>query len=212
MKEVSLFISVIVSFLLTMIIGNFLYKFENKKAFNYLNTFPFEMESKKDSKITLLFRILLGVFICISCIDVLYLLIFHYDSNFNSRFLGGMLILEAFMILGVFLVSTQLYKGHIIVSSLLFVLNSFSYIVLGYNSLINNHPLWVSIVSFIIGFILLIIMFSPLLKDWFKITRKVENDEETTSRMKINLFVFNEWINILFYISMLLICTIVSVL
>ena len=108
MTELTYFIGVVVSFVLTMIIGNYLYFVEHKKKYNFLNMFPFEMESKKNSKLTLLFRILLAVFISICSIDILYLFIFHFDSNFLTRFIGGILLLEGFMILGTFLVSTKL--------------------------------------------------------------------------------------------------------
>ena len=208
MTKLILFICVIVSFILTMLVGNYLYKVENKKAFNYLNVFPFEMESKKDPKLTMFFRILLAIFISFSCVDILILLIFQMNSNFNSRFLGGILILESMMLLGTFLISTKSYKGHIFVSSVFFGLNFISYILLGYNSLLNGKPLVISIISFIIGFILLIIMLSPLLKDWFKLDKREENEEIITSRKKVNLYVINEWSNVILFIINLLINTI----
>ena len=125
MKELLLCISVIVSFIISYIIGNLIYRLDKKKNFNILNSFPFEMISKRNN-LNLLFRILLSIFISLCCIDILYLFIYHYDSNFLSRFIGIVLILEALMILGLFIVSSILYKGHIFISLLFYILNIIS--------------------------------------------------------------------------------------
>ena len=74
MKELIFCVGVIVSFIICFIIGNFIYRLDNKKNFNILNSFPFEMISKRNN-FNLLFRILLAIFISLSCIDILYLFI-----------------------------------------------------------------------------------------------------------------------------------------
>lgn len=211
MTELTYFIGVVVSFVLTMIIGNYLYFVEHKKKYNFLNMFPFEMESKKNSKLTLLFRILLAVFISICSIDILYLFIFHFDSNFLTRFIGGILLLEGFMILGTFLVSTKLYKGHILVSSSLFILNMMSYFVLGYISLVNEYELWITIVSFVVGSILLIIILLPSLKEGFTLNKIGDEDNYILERKKVNLLSLFEWISILTFILNLLLNTIIYI-
>lgn len=211
MTELTYFIGVVVSFVLTMIIGNYLYFVEYKKKYNFLNMFPFEMESKKNSKLTLLFRILLAVFISICSIDILYLFIFHFDSNFLTRFIGGILLLEGFMILGTFLVSTKLYKGHILVSSSLFILNMMSYFVLGYISLVNEYELWITIVSFVVGSILLIIILLPSLKEGFTLNKIGDEDNYILERKKVNLLSLFEWISILTFILNLLLNTIIYI-
>ena len=207
MTELVILILVITSFLISMIIGNYMYKIENKKVFNYLNTFPFEMESKKNNGFTLLFRILLGLFIVLTCIDILYLFIFHFDSALNTRFLGGVLLLDALLLFGLFIINGRLYKGHIFISSSIFVLTSIGYLMLGYISIVNEKPLYVTIISFVVGSLLLIVIFLPLLKEGFKL--EVESSEENyiTSRKKFNLLVFNEWINIVLVIILLILYT-----
>ena len=184
-----------------------MYKIENKKVFNYLNTFPFEMESKKNNGLTLIFRILLGLFIVLTCIDILYLFVFHFDSVLNTRFLGGVLLLDALLIFGLFIINGRLYKGHIFISSSIFVLTSIGYLMLGYISIVNEKPLYVTIISFVVGSLLLIVIFLPLLKEGFKL--EVESSEENyiTSRKKFNLLVFNEWINIVLVIILLILYT-----
>lgn len=208
MKELAFLICTVISLIISITVGCLLYKKENKKVFNFLNTFPFEMESNKDYKMGLIFRILFGIFISCSTINILYLFIFHYDSNFNTRFIGGVLILGSLMLLGMFLISTKLYKGHIFVSSSFFVLNALGYILYGVYGINYQLPLYLIVISFIIGFILLLLMFSPLLLDWFKLNKKEENDEIITSRLKFNLLAFNEWINIIFFILIILLNTI----
>ena len=74
MKELLFCVGVIVSFIICYVIGNFIYRLDNKKNFNILNSFPFEMISKRNN-LNLLFRILLSIFISLSCIDILYLFI-----------------------------------------------------------------------------------------------------------------------------------------
>ena len=55
--------------------------------------------------------------------------------------------------------------------------------------------------------LLLIVIFLPLLKEGFKL--EVESSEENyiTSRKKFNLLVFNEWINIVLVIILLILYT-----
>ena len=200
MKELILLVVVIVSFILSMIIGHYMYYLDNKKHFNVFNSFPFEMISKRNS-FNLLFRIILGIFISLSCIDILYLFIYHFDSNFLSRFIGIILILEALMLLGLFLISTILYKGHILVSSVFFVLNIVSFILIGYRGIIEEYPIWISVVCFIISLVELVIVFLPQLKNWYKIKK-----EDT--KVNFSLFIFFEWINIFTFILSLILYTI----
>lgn len=212
MIEVILFICVVVSFLLAMVIGNYLYKLQRKRKFNYFNNFPFEMENKKDPKLTLLFRILLIAFIGFCCVDILFLLFFPLESDIFSKFLGGILLLEAYMLLGLFLISSVIYKGHIFLSCSFFVLNFMSYVGLGYKVLLDEKPLAISIICFIIGFILLIVMFSPVLREWYKLNKKVTKQEIVITRKRFNLYVFNEWVNILFFILNIFLCLIINIL
>lgn len=203
MKELIFCVGVIASFIICFIIGNFIYRLDNKKNFNILNSFPFEMISKRNN-FNLLFRILLAIFISLSCIDILYLFIYHFDSDFLSRFIGIVLILEALMLLGLFLVSSILYKGHILISSLFFVLNIISFILIGYKGIVEKGELWISIIAFIVSFIELIIIFLPQLKNWYKL----EINDEQYIKPKFNLYVFFEWINIITFIVSLTLYTI----
>ena len=203
MKELLFCISVIVSFIICYIIGNYIYNLDNKKNFNILNSFPFEMISKRNN-LNLLFRILLSIFVSLSSIDVLYLFIYHFDSDFLSRFIGMVMILEALMLIGLFLVSSTLYKGHIFVSSLFLILNIISYILIGYRGIVVEGELWISIICFIIGLVELIIIFLPQLKNWYKLIE----ENEAYIKPKFNLYAFFEWLNIFTFILSLVLYTI----
>lgn len=208
MTELILLLCVLISLIITLLFGNIVYKIENKKNINFFNVFPFELESKNDVRLTFFYRIFLSLFIISCCVDGLYLFFFHYDSYFTSKFLGGIFILSCLMNLGMNLISTKIYKGHIVISSLFFTLNFSSYVLLGIVTLINkfdSYPLWLSIVSFIISGILLIMMFSPVLKNWFKL----DVNETEVKRKKFNLFVFTEWINIFISVLFLILVTII---
>ena len=202
MKELLLCISVIVSFIISYIIGNLIYRLDKKKNFNILNSFPFEMVSKKNN-LNLLFRILLSIFISLSCIDILYLFIYHYDSNFLSRFIGIVLILEALMILGSFIVSSILYKGHIFISLLFYILNIISYILIGYRGIVEHSRLFITIICFIIALVELIIIFLPQLKNIYKLNLEGED----YIKPKFNLYIFFEWVNIFTFILSLILYT-----
>lgn len=203
MKELLFCIGVIVSFIICYVIGNFIYHLDNKKNFNILNSFPFEMISKRNN-LNLLFRMLLSIFISLSCIDILYLFIYHYDSNFLSRFIGIVLILQGLMLLGVFLIPSILYKGHIFVSSLFFILNIISYILIGYRGIVEEGKLWISIICFVVGLLELIIVFLPQLKNWYKLIE----ENEVYIKPKFNLYTFFEWLNIFTFILSLVLYTI----
>ena len=137
MTESILLICVIVSFFLMMIIGNYLYKKENKKAFNYLNTFPFEMENKNDFTVTLIFRILVIAFISFCSISSLFLLFFHKFSYLNTKILGIILVLISFMILGLFITPLRFYKSHLILYQIINVFNFISFFIFGFIGVIN---------------------------------------------------------------------------
>ena len=202
MKELLLCISVIVSFIISYIIGNLIYRLDKKKNFNILNSFPFEMVSKKNN-LNLLFRILLSIFISLSCIDILYLFIYHYDSNFLSRFIGIVLILEALMLLGLYIVSSILYKGHIFISLLFYILNIISYILIGYRGIVEHSRLFITIICFIIALVELIIIFLPQLKNIYKLNLEGED----YIKPKFNLYIFFEWVNIFTFILSLILYT-----
>lgn len=211
MTESILLICVIVSFFLMMIIGNYLYKKENKKAFNYLNTFPFEMENRNDFTVTLIFRILVIAFISFCSSSSLFLLFFHKFSYLNTRILGVILILISFMILGLFLTPLRFYKAHLVLYQVLNVFTFISYFIFGVIGLINklyDYPLWSVIVSFIIGSISLLFSLIPQFTSWFK----VRMDEGKIIRNKVNILCVSEWGNILLYIGLLVLITLATVL
>ena len=207
MTELILSLCVVFSFIICMIIGCLIYKKKEKKVFNPLNTFPFEIEDKKDFSLTLLFRILLIVFVGVSCVDILYLFMFHFDADFSTKFLSIILLLEAFMLLGLFLVSTRVYKGHIIINCLFVVLNVIAYFILGVSAISNKKDLWLIITSITIGVILLVLLLLPNMKEGYKLD-KVESEELEIKKKTFNFYIFNEWLNILFFMILLVISSV----
>lgn len=207
MTNLLIFIIGFILFIASIFVGTIMYKKDYGKKYNFLNHYPFELKTNFNIKLLNTFRASLFGSIIILLISVF--LIFHNnpDGSFASKSCSYMLILDGILLVTLFIIPFYYYKSHLICSIGVMVLNFAVCIIMGFNCLNNkgiNNLYCFSIIYFILGIIVYILMILPLLKSWYK----SGIDEKTQERNKVIPYALIEWINIGIFILIIIICLI----
>jgi hypothetical protein len=184
---------------ITLSLGCAIYYVDTKEKVSFLRNFPFELRSKKNYNLNILFKSVLSLEV-ILLIFSSYVMFFVNNDIFTSRFLAIILIINAVVLLTLFLFDTTNYKIHVGIASTFMVTNIASFFILGYLSLRDNfaiYPLFVCIASFIVMAILIIVDFAPSLTTWWKMKKSSDSKGNTTyNRGKVFPLALAEWINV----------------
>lgn len=197
---IDLFLSLValILFLVSIILGALIYNNKDKRKFNFLNMFPFEMKSK-DYRLNNLFYLILTLSLGFVIYVSLYLF-YLYEVVLLSKFLSLSLIFCSLLLISLFVIDFKNYKLHLLTSILFTTLNAMNYAVfsyLGYRFAFTKYPLWSSIIGVVVTIFLLILLLLPSLKSWY-LLKKNQNNEFVRGR--IHPYAFIEWINIILYI------------
>lgn len=211
MREIYVSLAILLIFISSITIGVIIANYKQERKYNFLNSFPYEMENKDNLWMNLTFRSSLALFCGISSVGSL--LFFFVGSEYLiSRILSLTIVLNSFLLVSLFIINMNNYKLHLINSILFMVLNVVSYFLLAYLPFRENfvfYPMWLMVVSIIIGLILLFILLLPSLKNWY-ILKKEEDDKY--SRGKVFPLAVIEWLNIIAYVLIFIIMLIVFIL
>ena len=193
----------IVLFIISMIVGRYIYSFEKKEKYNYLTMFPYEIKPKAYG-LLITFRGLLALWLGVCSISSIYIF-FINQYLLIEKVLTLVIVINAFLILSLFVVDMKNYKLHqgLAVFSSLF--NIFIYLLLGYLGIrfaFTKYPLALTIISFVIALVLIVILLLPSLKNWYILKR---DEEGNLTRGKIFPLAFFEWINIISFVLFYLI-------
>lgn len=191
--------------IVTIVLGRCIVIKEEDK-YSFLRNFPFELRTKDNYGLNLLFKIVLGLSVGLMMFSS-YLTFFIDNDIFTSKFISVFLILDSLAYLTLFLFDTTSYKIHVGIASVFFAFNIAVYFILGYLAIRDNFqivPLGVCVVSFIIFGLLIIINFLPSLSNWYRLKKENNNKGTVYTRGKVFTLALVEWINvfsiILFYI------------
>ena len=211
MREIYLSLALLLIFISSITIGVIITNYKQEKKYNFLNSFPYEMENKDYLWMNLTFRSSLALFCGVSCVGSL--LFFFIGSEYLiSQILSLVILLNSFLLVSLFIINMKSYKLHLINSIIFMVLNVLSYFLLAYLPFRENfvfYPMWLTIVSIIIGLILLLILLLPSLKNWYILKKE---DEDKYIRGKVFPLAIIEWINIIAYVLIFIIMLVVYIL
>jgi hypothetical protein len=170
--------------------------------------FPFELSEVKDHKVNLVCRSLLILALSFMGLSSMYFLISYDFPPVLTYYLALGSLFNCFLFLALYLIPMRFYHFHIVISSLFFSINLCLYLILGIYFIRFDYSLILIILSFLISFILLILIFCPYLKKWSKLEKK----EDEYTRSQVNFLAFNECINIFFFILIYLFFTLIILL
>lgn len=198
--------------LCAILIGLINYKTTEKKNYNPLKFFPFELQNNPVFKYNTAFRLVLTFFS--SSILLLAFNVFVFPIMIDQAYIEAILLaLVAVFLLITFIVDFRQFRFHFIASSIFMVSLLSSYLYLGYIVLIDNYHVFdrsLAIISFVMAGILLILLLIPLFSEWWKLDRNDEQNKEQYSRKKINTYAISEWLYFLSVIILTIIITIYS--
>ncbi len=195
-----------------MLIGVLNYRQTEKKNFNFLRCFPFELQNNPGFHFNFVYRMVMALF---SGSVVLFAFnVFVFPLVIKQAYVEAVLIVLTMLFwMATFMVDFRQYRLHFIASSCYMVLQLFDFLFLGYYVLIDPYHIFdisLAVVSFVIGGFLLVILIVPLLSEWWKLERNKEGDTETLRRKKYNLYAISEWIYFIFTEIFIVILTIYS--
>ena len=204
MLKVILILLSIFFFISTLVVGFLLYRFENKKRYSLLNSFPFEIKPKQYSYV---FISLLILTISFLCADSLYLLYFNNASSFLTKVLSLLLIFNIILLIILFNVNFKSLNNHLLMSSIFTSVTFLSYILFIYISVINKFEvfqLYQTIIASFISLILFSIIVIPNLSNWYKAKLiKDEKGNEIFVRGKVNILTILEWLSVIFLVLLI---------
>ena len=201
MEMLFLGIGILLIFLMSMGFGYFVAnkdKKENETRFSFLTHFPFEIKCR-DEKLNLVFRGLLVIIAVLIGFTALYTL-FINASYLLEKNLSLLILLNAFILVALFIIDTRKYKVHLITSILFMVVNLGIYFLIWYlpirDNFVNYH-LATLIIGVVLFLVLVFLTFLPSLKRWYV----MEIDEEgNKTRGKVFPLALIEWIHIVIYL------------
>ncbi len=214
-----LFIIYILSFIAVMLFSFFFKDKENKQPFSFFNCFPFEYFSNRK------LDPLLYVFSFISFCP-LFLIIPTFGEMGNlaifNLFIACFFGLAGITFTFVSKVSTTYLKTHFKLATLLF---AFAFLLSAlvslhffldyevYSHIASNGMLYLllGILSALFALGMLVLLFNPKLKDWYKLDSRSVDGDTIYSRQKFVSLAYTEWLSILiiflsevlFFISLL---------
>lgn len=216
MRKVYILSVVILTFLISIIIGLINYRNDKKKPYSFFGMFPFELKSERNSIFNLIFRIVLALSISAMAGDALYLLIYNISSIFLTKSLGIFLIITSIILISLFIIDFKSLNNHLLGSSIFITLVFIDYALFGYIALVNVNDLFFTyqgIVSLVIAFILLLFMVYPPLVNWYKNKKvnKKDSEESEYQRKKVNLLALFEWSSIFLFVLLFVLITLSNI-
>ena len=205
---IDLFISIIavLLFVIVILVGSFIYKYKDKKNYNFLNMFPFEMKGKYYSTNNL-FYLLLTLVLGFTIFASLY--IFYISEIIVlSKLLALSLMLCSLFIVSLFIIDFRNYQLHLVSSIVFATLNVINYGIfayLGFRFAFTKYPLYSSIIAIVVCIILVVLLLLPSLKSWYLLKK---NQADEFVRSKIHPYAFIEWINIILYFALFILATV----
>lgn len=209
---IDLFISIIavLLFVIVILVGSFIYKYKDKKNYNFLNMFPFEMKGKYHSTNNL-FYLLLTLVLGFTIFASLY--IFYISEIIVlSKLLALSLMLCSLFIVSLFIIDFRNYQLHLLSSIVFATLNVINYGIfayLGFRFAFTKYPLYSSIIAIVVCIILVVLLLLPSLKSWYLLKK---NQADEFVRSKIHPYAFIEWINIILYFALFILATVSKIL
>lgn len=205
---IDLFISIIavLLFVIVILVGSLIYKYKDKKNYNFLNMFPFEMKGKYHSTNNL-FYLLLTLVLGFTVFASLY--IFYISEIIVlSKILALSLMMSSLFAISLFIVDFRNYKLHLLSSIVFSTLNIINYGVfayLGFRFAFTKYPLYSSIIAIVVSILLIVLLLLPSLKSWYLLKK---NQADEFVRSKIHPYAIIEWINLIFYIAIFVLAAI----
>lgn len=196
-------VTAILLFIAGVIVGLINYHQSNRKTFNFLNHFPFEMINNPKMKLSLPLRFIMVIFAAVDA--VFAITTFMIGSQLMiSTLLAIVLVLNSFFIFTLFVSDMRFYKVHLAIDSIFFILNIIAYALLGYYIIRHPSPLFdnaLMYISFGIAIILLLMLGVSSLGKWAYLKKETLEDGSTTfSRGKVIVLALYEWIFLLMHL------------
>ncbi len=203
MTNLLIFLIGFILFIASLLVGLIMYKKDYGKRYNFLNHYPFEIKTNFNIKLLNTFHASLFGSVIILAISIFLIFYNNKDGSFASKSCSFILIIQALLLVTLFIIPFYYYKSHLLTSISFMVLNFVACVILGTNSIFYqgmNNLFYFSIIYYLLGVIAFALFTLPLLKAWYK----TGINEETNERNNVIPYALIEWINIgLFFLILI---------
>ena len=198
--------AVLLSFILLIIFGCFLYRLATKKKYSILSFFPFEIFQYKNGNLNIILQILCIIFCATYGIFNINVFTTYFGTFFKIEIVFVSFI--TILTICVFYLRIGSDKVHIIASTFFLVFSAMNSFYLSYILFITNYILVYKALNYIIFGIAIIklgLILNPKMKTCFKLYKDEDGD---LYRPKVLYLAFSEWaILILNIVEVILIAT-----
>ena len=198
--------AVLLSFILLIIFGCFLYRLATKKKYSILSFFPFEIFQYKNGNLNIILQILCIIFCATYGIFNINVFTTYFGTFFKIEIVFASFI--TILTICIFYLRIGSDKIHIIASTFFLVFSAMNSFYLSYILFITNYILVYKALNYIIFGIAIIklgLILNPKMKTCFKLYKDEDGD---LYRPKVFYLAFSEWaILILNIVEVILIAT-----
>lgn len=201
--NILILVCLILSFVLFVLYSVSTFIFQSKhKELSILNSYEYEFSMQMNTSKRLINYFLILINMILECLILFFSL--YYIKTIFSLMLAIMTCVSALCFTIGFITPLSNPKRHLILVVVGVLLSIGSNIMLGFVKVItgalfldSDFSLAISIVLAVFGFLGLLSLFNPKLKDWAHLEKAEENGKTIYVKPKINFFAFYEWIYLL---------------